>query len=79
MDGDYFTYFNCDNTDTKHPFVDMVRKKKSLFNFYASDDDLFYPGDVFDEFVWYDDEELNIRIVVQNIVSSAATIEVIVE
>ena len=81
MDGDYFTYFNCDNTDTKNPFVDMVSKRKTIFDTMANNDDLFYANDIFSNIKWYDGDSSDIQILIKNIDENKlnATIEIIIE
>lgn len=81
MDGEYFTYFNCDNSDTDNPFVDTVVKRKGLFKTTIKNEDLFYTNEVLNDLEWYDDTSLNLKIKVVNIdkTTQSATIEIIVD
>ena len=81
MSGMYFTYFNCDNSDTENPFVDTVVKHKGVLEKTVKDDDLFYKDEVFNKIKWYDGSNLDLELKIVNIDTDlvSATIEIIIE
>lgn len=81
MSGMYFTYFNCDNSDTDNPFVDTVVEHKGIFETTVKDDDLFYKDEVFNKIKWYDGSSLDLELKIVNIDTDlvSATIEIIIE
>ena len=81
MGGMYFTYFNCDNSDTKNPFVDTVVERKGFLETIVNNEDLFYTGEVFNKVKWYDGSSLNLELKIINIDNNlvSATVEIIIE
>ena len=81
MDGMYFTYFNCDNSDTNNPFVDTVVEHKGFLETTVEDEDLFYKDEVFNKVKWYDGSRLDLELKVVNIDTNlvSATIEINIE